>query len=511
MSRRVFRLDPAHPVIAGLDDDNLRDWAASGTLLEPKPNYNVVAQFDFPRFGWRWGSRGTVTSAALEKPHYSGWRPLLECEFDLAYSPLMELDYLGGRITLCTLDLEDQASADPAAEKIARQLINHAATAPLARARPAKTLFVGPAASYGEFTTAGLVAEHVLAWPANPPADALLIIAPESAVPIAQAVAAAQRGARVFYLGNSDGENPVLPLKRIKNFFAPESLPTNPVFAGLSFSDLRLRTERDWRVFAPGNGVEADGLLFANSVGPGMVVAAQLMPGLLDTEEVPAFRFTRWRQTRAITQILANLGATFAADARIFNPSIQRLSLAGDWKFQLTAPLPLRDWRKQEQSYKDPGISPAATAAVASNFNDSTWTLAKIPGFHPSLNEQSGEFVARRIVNIPPEWNNQVLSLGTGRIKSSDTVFWNGQRIGSTDNEWNKPRLYRLPAHLVKAGPNVLAIRGFSPDYQGGIHGTSDELFLRPFDAKQQPAALYHADYREDFDYGDEPARYYRW
>ena len=36
---------------------------------------------------------GGVTSAAIEKPHRSGWRPLLECEFDLAYTPLMELDY----------------------------------------------------------------------------------------------------------------------------------------------------------------------------------------------------------------------------------------------------------------------------------------------------------------------------------------------------------------------------------------------------------------------------------
>ncbi|MBC8011838.1 MAG: hypothetical protein H7067_17260, partial [Burkholderiales bacterium] len=344
-----------------------------------------------------------------------------------------------------------------------------------------------------------------------PPANALLIVAPEAKVPIAQAIAAAQRGARVFYLGNPDGESPALPLKRVKNFFAPESLPTHPVFAGLSHSDLRLRTERDWRVFATGTGVEADGLLVANSVGSGLVVAAQLMPGLLDTEEVPAFRFTRWRHTRAITQILANLGATFAADARIFNPRIQRVSLVGDWKFKLTAPLPLRDWRKQEAGHKDPGISPAATAAVETRFDDSAWATAPLPGFHPLLNEQSGEFVARLVVHVPPEWNGQVLNLGAGRIKSSDTVFWNGQRIGSTDDQWNKPRVYRLSAHMVKTGPNVIAIRGFAPDFQGGVHGSPDELFLRLFDVKKQPAALYHPDYREDFDYGDEPARYYRW
>ena len=58
---------------------------------------------------------GGVSSAAIEKPHRSGWRPLLECEFDLAYTPLMEMDYARGRVILCTLDLEDHLDQDPAA------------------------------------------------------------------------------------------------------------------------------------------------------------------------------------------------------------------------------------------------------------------------------------------------------------------------------------------------------------------------------------------------------------
>ena len=30
------------------------------------------------------------------------------------------------------------------------------------------------------------------------------------------------------------------------------------------------------------------------------------------------FRYTRWRQTRALAQILANMGASFKADSRFF-------------------------------------------------------------------------------------------------------------------------------------------------------------------------------------------------
>ena len=109
VSRRVFPMNS--PVTRGIDADDLRDWTGSSTLIEAYPkyvgNYLKGNEGDQPYAGWHWGNRGAVTSAAIEKPHRSGWRPLLECEFDLAYTPLMELDYGKGRLIVCTLDLED--------------------------------------------------------------------------------------------------------------------------------------------------------------------------------------------------------------------------------------------------------------------------------------------------------------------------------------------------------------------------------------------------------------------
>jgi beta-galactosidase len=78
----------------GLDAQDLRDWRGDSTLIDPRPTYTGGE----PRYGWHWGNRGAVSSAAVEKPHLSGWRPILETEFDLQYSPLMELDYGRGRI-----------------------------------------------------------------------------------------------------------------------------------------------------------------------------------------------------------------------------------------------------------------------------------------------------------------------------------------------------------------------------------------------------------------------------
>ena len=121
VSRRVFSMNS--PVTRGIDADDLRDWTGSSTLIEAYPkyvgNYLKGNEGDQPYAGWHWGNRGAVTSAAIEKPHRSGWRPLLECEFDLAYTPLMELDYGKGRLIVCTLDLEDHVAADPAARRMA--------------------------------------------------------------------------------------------------------------------------------------------------------------------------------------------------------------------------------------------------------------------------------------------------------------------------------------------------------------------------------------------------------
>src|SRR4029077_14885097 len=63
-----------------------------------------------------------------------------------AYSPLMELDYGKGRLTLCTLDLEDHYAVDPAADLLGRQLIKYIASAPLAPRADNGVVYVGGAA-----------------------------------------------------------------------------------------------------------------------------------------------------------------------------------------------------------------------------------------------------------------------------------------------------------------------------------------------------------------------------
>lgn len=49
-------------------------------------------------------------------------------------------------------------------------------------------------------------------------------------------------------------------------------------------------------------------------MGNGIALFCQLDPNQFEAETATCFRLTRWRQTRALAQLLANLGATFSAD-----------------------------------------------------------------------------------------------------------------------------------------------------------------------------------------------------
>ncbi len=211
MSRRVFPVSASHPVVAGLDATDLSDWAGSSTLLEAYPNGTWEKPFGYnyeppmALYGWRWGARGALASASVEKPHKGSWRPILEDEFDLAYSPLMELDYGKGRLTWCMLDLEDHATKDPAALQLARQVMSYVQTAPLTpKAR--KTYYLGDQAGAKLLDDLGLLYEQTDTFPT----DADLLVVGTGKVPSDEALSAfVQAGGKVLLLPRS-GES--LPL-----------------------------------------------------------------------------------------------------------------------------------------------------------------------------------------------------------------------------------------------------------------------------------------------------------
>ncbi|MGD0500821.1 MAG: beta-galactosidase, partial [Bryobacteraceae bacterium] len=336
MSRRAFPVSANHAVTTGLDGADLSDWAGSSTLLEAYPNGTWEKPFFFnftapmALYGWRWGGRGAVASSSVEKPHKGSWRPILESEFDLAYSPLMELDYGKGRLLWCMLDLEDHAADDPAALHLANRIVRYAQTAPLAP-KASKTAYIGDDAGAKLLDELGLLYEKASAIPAG---AELVVVGGGSGPSDASLNAFVQGGGKVVVLPRS-GES--LPLggaqKKVDSFHGSLSVPDWPEARGLSESDLRWRSDNEAWLIAAGGDVGADGLLARKALGKGVLMYTQLDPNRFDADVKTYFRFTRWRQTRALCQVLANLGGQFAADKLIFT-IIPESAATQPWVFE---------------------------------------------------------------------------------------------------------------------------------------------------------------------------------
>lgn len=247
----------------------------------------------------------------MEKPHRSGWRPLLQCEFDLAYTPLMELDWGQGRLMLCTLDLEDHVVLDPAAGVLAGNLIRYAATAPL-QPRAERTILVGDEQDRKLLDLLGVV---YAASPQIEPQAELVILGRQVKHDEAQVRQYLQRGGQVLLLARSSSAAGLgVELGQSRSFAGSLQVPSWAECRGLGVSDLHWRSESGAWLVKGGAEVGAEGLLRRVREGKGVAVFCQMDPDRLEADSKTYFRLTRWRQTRALSQLLANLGASFKAD-----------------------------------------------------------------------------------------------------------------------------------------------------------------------------------------------------
>lgn len=537
VSRRVFPVASAFK--SEIDADDLRDWTGSSTLIDPYPKY--IGDYlrgderEQPYAGWHWGNRGGVSSAAIEKPHRSGWRPLLECEFDLAYSPLMELDYGRGRVMLCTLDVEDHISVDPAAQRIADQILDYAAHAPLSP-RAARVLYIGGLEGASWLDRIGVTYQKSATLD---PDVSLVLFGPDAGIDAQSLNEYLEKGGKAFFLPTSKATGWLgAKLKPAAAQFAGSlSVPDWPEARGLSASDLRWRSHLDtppW-ILSDGTEIGADGLLGRKPVGKGVAIYCQIDPDLFHADEKTYFRYTRWRATRAVAQLLANLGASFAVDARFFHSvDTWSLNVDGSWQMQTTLRLPPA--ANEAAAHADPGISPAAQKLLAENAPSESWTAVTLPQMLPFFQNNDGEAVFHKEINIPESESGKEMILSLGTLADFDTTYFNGVEVGTTGmttkNPQTAPRNYVVPGKLVKAGKNVIAVRLFNRFGPGGFAGKPGfpvgpdgnrsgrqangprvglEMSLSRKPEGAQSFSYYHPDYRTDFQMGDNPYRYYRW
>nr|MCU0315010.1 hypothetical protein [Fimbriimonadaceae bacterium] len=505
-TRRVFPMIHERTIGVGLSGADLADWAGTATLKPAYPDPNTLPRptnDSSPTHGWVWGMRGVVSSAMVEKPHRTGWTPLLEGEFDLAYSPLLTMSYGKGRVTLCTLDLEDQFASEPVAQLLLPRVVAAASAVP-SLPRVPSLAFVGGNSELLDTVGVSYQKRQTL-----DPAIPLSVIGPDATVSEAQVSRYLTNGGRILFLPRRTGFGPAA-LTQQAEFGGSLAIPDWPEAVGLSPSDTRKRSHSNsWLV----SGVEtgADGLLGRWRVGRGVAIFFQMDPDLLNADTRTYFRQTRWRQTRALSQVLTNLGATFPQDSRFFRPAPEipgSVALIGEWQAQMTqATLNL-----PATPSNDPGPSPAALALLQGG-NEGGWSKIQAPGFWSEMDGKISEAVLRRAVTVPQNWVGKDLVLRLGAVDDYDTTSFNGEIVGQTNRTteqwWSHRRAYVIPGRLVKE-QNVITVRVVNSSGAGGLGGPPHHmgLDLRGF---VPPLALYHPDYRSDFELGDDPYRYYRW
>ncbi|MGV3540337.1 MAG: sialate O-acetylesterase, partial [Rufibacter sp.] len=98
------------------------------------------------------------------------------------------------------------------------------------------------------------------------------------------------------------------------------------------------------------------------------------------------------------------------------------------------------------------------------------WQEMQIPGYWAStaLGQVNGAVWFRKEITLSKNLAGQPAKLELGRIVDADSVFLNGQFIGTTSYQY-PPRRYSIPANLLKEGKNVFMVRIINNSGQGGF------------------------------------------
>jgi hypothetical protein len=329
--RNVFPRVADHPVLAGLTVENLRDWRGDSTLLPPQLDYEMR-----PRYGptiewcdipvtrvWRCGNRGNVASALIEKPARGDFMPILDGGYSLQYSPLLEYREGSGVVIFCQLDVSGRTESDPAAERIADNLVEYVSDWKPQTKRT--VVYAGESEGRRFLESTGIATTAFNAEKLQP--NQLLVVGPKGADELSahkdKIAGFTKSGGALLLIGQTESDaKQFLPFQittreqeHISSFFAPANL--NSLFAGVSCADVHNRDPRKLPLILGGGQIVGDGILAQAKEAP--IIFCQMAPWQFDGEQ-ENLRRTRRHVSVLFARLLANLGAEFKT------PIVERFS-----------------------------------------------------------------------------------------------------------------------------------------------------------------------------------------
>ncbi len=319
--REVFRRVPDHPALAGIASEHLADWRGQATLTPSRLKYELVPQHgptvkwcDIPVSRvWRCGNRGNVASVLIEKPAGGDFLPILDGGFSLQYSPLMECRQGRGLLLFCQLDVTGRSEADPAAQNLAKNLLDYAID--WKPAPQCQAFYAGDPAGRRQLESAGANVTDYTGKDLSP--DQVLVVGPGGAQTLAdyrvQIATWLKAGGKLLAVGlDQDEAAKFLPLavrtqraEHIATYFEPFAMGSP--LAGIGPADVHNRDPRQLPLLRSGLIVVGDGVLgYAENAN---VVFCQLTPWQFDDPNRFDLRRTYRRTVFLLSRLLANMGA----------------------------------------------------------------------------------------------------------------------------------------------------------------------------------------------------------
>jgi sialate O-acetylesterase len=124
---------------------------------------------------------------------------------------------------------------------------------------------------------------------------------------------------------------------------------------------------------------------------------------------------------------------------------------------------------------------PQAATWSRPDFDDHDWKTMpaeKLWETNPGLESFDGTIWLRATIVLTAKQAKQGAVLALGPVDDLDITFVNGRQVGSTQG-WDKPRAYKIAPGVLKAGPNVVAVRAIDTGGGGGAWGPAAEKGLR--------------------------------
>ena len=127
---------------------------------------------------------------------------------------------------------------------------------------------------------------------------------------------------------------------------------------------------------------------------------------------------------------------------------------------------------------KSDGLVNGQALWAAPEYDDGKWADMELPGLWEGkgLNDLDGVVWFRKEVDLSMTDASKDFILELGPIDDDDKTWVNGKLVGEMEQAYNTPRVYKVPAAVLRPGKNVITVRVNDTGGGGGVYGSPEQM-----------------------------------